>query len=663
MKKLVLKKLELTNFRGHKETTATFSDMTTITGDNGTGKSTIFEAFLWCLFGKDQFDRKDFEIIPTQNGKMLERVDSIVTATIEMDGRTLVLSRTLHQNWVRPRGQSEEVYKGNETLYQWDGVDIKAADYKARVDLLVEESIFKLITNPSAFLSLHWTKQREFLFQIAGTITDAQIAATDPKFASLLELVNGKKLAEFKKEIAAKKKKAKEELDDIQPRIDQTAKLMPEARDFAAIEKEIKDIDEAISRIDIQLQDRSKALRGQFEAIQGKQIEINELKRKQNDAVHAKQQQNQQDAFNANQQRTQLQNEWNSVKLNLKAAENEMESASDGIKSLQERKKEKEKELEALRAEWETVNESEYKAQDGCLICPVFKHQCADATAASKHEEAQQLAKNAFFTSKENKLDELDEKGAKLNEVIPALETRISNGQTIHDAAKKKAEELNSKYNEIGHKLGEMQESIAQPVIAAELPEWQELAKQIKAIEATIEDVKPADNSDLNTKKAELNTKRDGLKTQLSDRDTIARYNRTIADLEARGKELAQQIANLEGQEFTINAFNKVKIDECDRRINGMFSRVRFQLFDKTLDGNEFEACIPTNLEGVPYAVTNTADQINIGLDIINTLSNFYNVHAPIFIDRCESINEPLNTGSQMIYVKVTAPGTPFLVQ
>ena len=58
MKKLVLKKLELTNFRGHKETTATFSDMTTITGDNGTGKSTIFEAFLWCLFGKDQFDQK-----------------------------------------------------------------------------------------------------------------------------------------------------------------------------------------------------------------------------------------------------------------------------------------------------------------------------------------------------------------------------------------------------------------------------------------------------------------------------------------------------------------------------------------------------------------------------------------------------------------------------
>ena len=663
MKKLVLKKLELTNFRGHKETTATFSDMTTITGDNGTGKSTIFEAFLWCLFGKDQFDRKDFEIIPTQNGKMLERVDSIVTATIEMDGRTIVLSRTLHQNWVRPRGQSEEVYKGNETLYQWDGVDIKAADYKARVDLLVEESIFKLITNPSAFLSLHWTKQREFLFQIAGTITDAQIAATDPKFASLLELVNGKKLAEFKKEIAAKKKKAKEELDDIQPRIDQTTKLMPEARDFAAIEKEISGIDTEIAGIDLQMQDRSKAIRGQYEAIQGRQIEINDLKRQQNDVVHAKQQQNQQDAFNANQQRTTIQNEVTAALQSLKDAERSRDEASDGLAAIRKKKADKEKEMEQLRQDWESENAKEYKAQDGCLICPVFQHQCADATAAERHADGQEKAKAAFLAAKDKKLDELDEAGAKLTEEINTLAGRIINGETFLSEAAEKVKKLDAEHEALKAKLAGMVVTTPQPVIAAELPEWQELAKQIKAIEATIEDVKPADNSDLNTKKSELNTKRDGLKTQLSDRDTIARYNRTISDLEARGKELAQQIANLEGQEFTINAFNKVKIDECDRRINGMFSRVRFQLFDRTLDGNEFEACIPTNLEGVPYAVTNTADQINIGLDIINTLSNFYNVHAPIFIDRCESINEPLNTGSQMIYVKVTAPGTPFQVK
>ena len=663
MKEIKLKSIALTNFRGHKSTTIDqFSDLTTISGDNGTGKSTIFDAFLWLLFGKDQFDRKDFEIIPTVNAQMLEKVDSTVQAQILFDGRLLTLTRTLHQNWVRPRGQSEEVYKGNETLYQWDGVDIKAGDYKARIDLMVEETIFKLITRPEAFLNLHWTKMREFLFQMSGTISDAEIAASNPNFFTLLEMVNGKKLAEFKTEIRAKKKKAKEELETVQPRIDQTTKLMPANRDFAAIEAEIKRIDNEIIVLDEQIQDRSKAIRGQYEAVQQKQKDINDLKTKQLQVVNTKTQQNQQDAFKANQQRTELQNEFNTVKQNLKSAESDMETAKNGIDTLRKLKESKINEVEKLREDWEAENASEYKAKDGCLVCPVFQHECSDSTAASKHVEAQQKAKASFLAAKNTKLDNLDNQGAKLNEEITAIEVRISNGQSIYDAAKLKAEELNAKYNEIGHKLGETKEATPEAVIASELPEWQELDKQIKAIEATIDDVKPVDNTELNTKKAELNSKRDGLKNDLTARETIARYTKEIKELNSRASELAQQIADLEGQEFTIDAFNKVKIEECDRRINGMFSQVRFKLFDYTNDGNEFETCIPTNLNGVPYAVTNTADQINMGLDCITAISKFYNVLAPVFLDRAESINAPNVTGSQMILVKVTANGTPFQV-
>lgn len=663
MKTVQIKSMALTNFRGHKSTKINFSDLTIISGDNGTGKSTVFDAFVWLLFGKDQFDRKDFEIIPTLDGKMLERVDASVEAVISFDGREITLNRILHQKWVRRRGTAEEVFDGCETLYQWDGVDIKAGDYKARVDLMVEETIFKLITKPDAFLNLHWTKQREFLFQMAGSLTDQQIAASYPKFAQLLDLVNGKSLAEFKKEIAAKKKKAKTELDDIQPCVNQTAKLMPEARDFAAIEKQISDIDAEILSIDGMIADRAKAIRGQYDAIQEKQKEINDLKTKQQQAINAAQQQSQQDAFKKNQERNNLQNEWNTIKSNLKAAESEMQDGENGIEALKRKKAAKQAELDLLRAEWEKVNESEYKAQEGCLICPVFNTACGDSFAVGKHAESQEKAKSAFLVTKDKKLDELDEQGAKLNDEIKFIESRIKDGEAYYNEAKKKAETLNNQYNEIGHKLGLMKEVTPEPVIAEELPEWQELAKQIKAIEATIGDVQTVDNSELNIKKAELNAKRDELKTQLSDRELIARYNKEIADLTARGKELAQQIADLEGQEFNIDAFNKVKIDECDRRINGMFSLVKFKLFDTTLEGNEFEACIPTNKIGVPYAVTNTAEQANMGLDIVKVLSQFYNVAAPVFIDRCESINEPIQAGSQMILIKVTAPGTPFQVK
>lgn len=663
MKKIKIVSMTLTNFRGHKSTTATFQDLTTITGDNGTGKSTIFDAFVWLLFGKDQFDRKDYEIIPTINGKMLERVDPEVEAIINYDGRDITLKRTLHQKWVRRRGTAEEVFDGCETLYQWDGVDIKAIDYKARVDLMVEETIFKLITKPDAFLNLHWTKQREFLFQMAGSLSDDEIAAKNPKFAALLEMVNGKKLSEFKTEIRAKKKKAKDEMETIQPKIDQTTRLMPQAQDFALLETTIQAIDDEIAKIDEQIADRSKATRGQYEAIQEKQKEINEMKMKQQQAINAKQQQNQQDAFAANQQRASLQSEATTTLQSLKDAQRSSQEATDALALLRKRKQYKEAELDTLRQNWESENAKEYKAQDGCLICPVFNHRCEDTTAAARHQEAQEKAKAAFLIAKDKKLDQLDETGLSISEEIKTIEKNINDGETRLLEAKTRAEALISKHNEISQKLNTTREAKPEPVIAEELHEYRELEKHIKAIEATIGEVQPVDNSELNAKKADFISKRDEIKKQLAEREVIARYTAEINTLVARGNELAQQIADLEGREFTIDAFNKVKADECDRRINTMFELVRFKLFDTTLDGNEFEVCIPTNTAGVPIAVTNTAEQINAGLNIVRVLSDFYNVQAPIFIDRSESINEPIQTGSQMILIRVTEPGTPFQVK
>jgi hypothetical protein len=85
-----------------------------------------------------------------------------------------------------------------------------------------------------------------------------------------------------------------------------------------------------------------------------------------------------------------------------------------------------------------------------------------------------------------------------------------------------------------------------------------------------------------------------------------------------------------------------------------MFEIVKFQLFDKTNDGNEFEVCIPLSKAGVPIAATNTAEKINAGLDIIRTLSGFYNVSAPVFIDNSEAVNRFIDINTQMVYLEVT---------
>lgn len=650
--------MHLVNFRGHKDLKINFSDLTEISGDNRLGKSTVFDAFVWGLFGKDQFDRKDFEITPIVDGKRLDRVDSEVIILIDYDGREMELKRVLHQKWVRRRGTAEEVFDGCETLYYINDVPLKASEYKARVDLMIEETVFKLITNPAAFLGLHWTKQREFLFQIAGTVSDAEIAASDDRFLKLLDLVNGKSLIEFKKEIAARKKKLKADLEDINPKIDQTTRLMPAEQDWSKIESDIAEAEKEIALIDAILSNHSKAVRAQYEDIQGKRKQIDELKNKQREVVNAATAKAQDDAFEENQKQASGKNEINNLEREARQADENRDSIAKTVENYKANKASKESEIIKLREKWTAENEKEYTAKAGCLICPVFQTECSDPLATEKHTEAQEKAKAAFFEAKQSALAGIDKDGklVKLdleycNEKIAEFEIKLNAATESVLIAEEKLKEAKAMYVDF--------ETVRpKQVIASELPQWQEFETQIRKIEAEIEKVElnnPAtDTSEYTNSKAYHNQNRDMLKATLNNRDIISKYKAEIKNLEIQASELAQQIADLEKQEFTIDAFNKVKIDECDRRINRMFQIVKFQLFDKTNEGNEFEACIPLNKAGVPIAATNTAERINAGLDIINTLSNFYNVSAPVFIDNSEAVNAFIPTNAQMVNLRVT---------
>jgi hypothetical protein len=180
------------------------------------------------------------------------------------------------------------------------------------------------------------------------------------------------------------------------------------------------------------------------------------------------------------------------------------------------------------------------------------------------------------------------------------------------------------------------------------------LGDLIKGLESTIDTgTQSIDTSDLQNRKKGIQQIRDEVKAKLAKRELIEKYGTEIKDLEAQGKDLAQQIADAEREEYTIQQFTKAKIDECERRINGLFNQVTFKLFDYTIDGNEYETCVPL-VGGVPFDVANTAGQVNAGLDIINALVRFHGVSAPIFIDGRESVNRIIPTESQIINLVVS---------
>lgn len=199
MKTIIIKSLALINFKGIKSLNIDFGKETNIHGANGTGKTSIFDAFIWLFFGKDSTDRTNFEIktLDSQNN-VIPQIDHEVSAVIEVDGEEVTVKRTFREKWVKKRGALESEFGGNETLYFWNDVPMTLRDYTNKISSIVEESVFKLITSPTAFNSLKWQDQRQVLIDISGRVTDEDVAQGNPDFQNLLSKLTNKSLRNIK---------------------------------------------------------------------------------------------------------------------------------------------------------------------------------------------------------------------------------------------------------------------------------------------------------------------------------------------------------------------------------------------------------------------------------------------------------------------------------
>lgn len=644
MKKVILKSLSLTNWKGEKQRTTEFNEVeTTISGENGLGKTRHFDAFMWLLFGKDSQDRKDFNIKSIVDGKPLEKVECEVSGVLYVDGDEISLRRAYVEDWVKPRGQVEQVFKGNHTETYWNDTPVNVSEYQKRINAIIDDSVFKMVTNPLFFANMKWQDQREQLFQLAGTITDNEIAAGNPEFATLLDRISGKSLVDFKRELSSRKKRLKDDLAQIQPRIDQTSRLMPGKEDYSDLERQLVEIDTEIATIDKSIADKTTAIRQQYEGVQAKQQEINNLKQKRQKVLFDEQNRVREAAFAANANRRELES-------NIKSTEKELETMQRGVRLSQQEVNtvqdcilSKKREIESLRTSWYDENAKEYQGDDNCP-------ECGQLLPEERRSEARQM----FANNKASKLSHITARGGDLNKEVVEVEQDLANATKSLETAQK---EIQAKRDLL---VSLNQELIALPVVEEsdikpeEIHEYVQLTGQIKSLEAALDNgTEQIDTTDLQNRKKGFQQMRDEVKGRLASRDLISKYTAEIASLDKQGKDLAQQIADAEREEYTIQNFTKAKIDECERRINGLFSMVRFKLFDYTIDGNESETCIAL-VDGVPFPSVNTAGKVNAGLDIINALTRFYGVTAPIFIDGRESVNRLIKTESQIINLVVS---------
>lgn len=644
MKTIFLKSISLRNFKGIKSLDLDFTQQEShLHGANGTGKTTVFDAFTWLLFGKDSSDRKDFNIKTLQSdGRNIEKLEHEVSAVLSVQGQEVELRRIYKENWVTKRGEATPELKGHETLYYINEVPKKAGEYTKEISEIVQEQTFKLLTNPAYFPNMKWQEQREVLLSIIGQISDEEIiSGSDADFTPLFERMQGKTIQDYKLQISATKKKLKADLEAIPTRIDEAERSKPEAEDFGKIEKEIQQTELQLKEVEASIEDKSKL--GAVILEQNKKVydKINEIRRQQQKIV--------------TQAQREIYNQDAKIKSERQALEREIQKAAFEIGNRQQKiTTEKSaidqinKNLDQLRKTYTTEFEKQYQPNAGKLICPIWNIACTDEESLKRHADNEAKAQETFNEQKAKKLEKINAEGKATKDEIVIRKQSI---KTLEGEVEVLSQELEEKRKRL--LIYPSYDVQPKEIQATSLPEWQRLNREAEVLESEIKtEVKHDANEDLKAQKTELNTELVALRKRLANRDIISKQDYRIQELNAEMKRLAQQISDFEKDEFSLETFIKLKITEVENRINAMFGYVRFKLFEQQINGAEVETC-QAMINGVPYADANTASKINAGLDIIRVLSQHNGVTAPIFIDNRESVSEIIEMDSQVINLVV----------
>ena len=225
-------RLVLENFKCHKLLALTpDGNSMSVYGDNAAGKTSIYDALTWLLFGKDSQGNgeKNIDIKPLDATGAVADHGAItsVEAELEVNGERICLKRTYREVWSTKRGSSVETFDGNTSEYYVDGVPCKKFAFDDRISELVPEDTFRLLTSVSYFAKdLPWQKRREVLFDMAGTMSDQDIMASAPQFLPLVEAMGKLSLEDYKKKLQAERKGLTNAKTDIPARISECQKTV-----------------------------------------------------------------------------------------------------------------------------------------------------------------------------------------------------------------------------------------------------------------------------------------------------------------------------------------------------------------------------------------------------------------------------------------------------
>lgn len=624
--------LKLRNFKGIKDFTLSPEGRNVnIYGDNATGKTTLMDAFIWLLFDKDSQNSSNFNIKTLdKNGNVIHGLEHEVSAKLEIEGKVIELQKIYKEKWTKKKGEAERTLTGHTTDYYINGVPKKKSEYEEYLNHIIDEDTFKILTNPLFFnTNLHWKARRTLALKICGEVDQEEIFKRNRKLAELKPLLMDKSIDDLKAEMTARRRKLNEELKSIPYRIDELSREKAEV-DVEALTAEKKKLESKLLELKntkgIDYDFRLRTITGTLKVLDN---EIKELEQNLTRELREKLQA-------VMEQRSKVSKDYYQAKEELEENQLKISKVNKIIRELVD-------EVDELRKKFREVADTTF--DESSTICPTCKRPLPE-------EDVQALIK-AFEENKNKELEAINQEGKTRKQTLIEAQKELDELKSILDLKQETVNKLEVELNDLNNQANTLEKEIAN-VNITKSPQYREIQEKIMKLNKEKEELEKLKIDQDNTKEVmELENQIAEINKELARVDLAKENDKRIQELKDRERMLAQMVAETEKIEYLCDQYVITKAELLEDKLNSKFKTVKFKLFDIQVNGGINET-FETTVNGVPFNDLNNAAKINAGLDIINTLTDYFDCKAPIFIDNRESVNEILDVKSQVINLIVS---------
>ena len=624
MKEIKINRLTLENFKCHRLLNLVLDGRpVSIYGDNATGKTSIYDALTWLLFGKDSMGNgeKNIDIKPLDgNGEVKDhQAITSVEAEFLVDGQIQTFQRTYREVWTTRRGTGTPVYEGNTSDYFVNGVPQKKNAFDTAIKEMVSEDLFRMLTSVSHFAAgMKWQERRAVLFDMAGTLTDKEIMVKDDKFKPLLDSLGNLSLADFKSKLLHQKKGQTGIRDDSPTRINECERTLA---DIAGINfAEAREQEQELIRKKDGLQVQLLALE-QDTVLEKKRLELREAK------LERKNIESQIDLFREQQRKAVP--DLSGIRKSLRHEKERLEQDKKILDETQRIINQYENGIQKSREDYVRVNGEAFAGG----ICPT----CGQALPFEQLQEATR----GFNLQKEKRLDMIIRQAESMK---TGKEQSEASAATISASIRKREANIAEMESQLTTSQVPSVEIKNMDGYYEELADVNEridaLQLEISRLMADSSKVREQLRTDLNAADGQLRF----VQGVLAKEAIKAQTEKRIAELKADARNAAQILERIEQMLYLMEEFTRYKAKFVEQSINDHFRIATFRLFREQANGGLEERC-DVVYDGVPFMGLNNGMKVNVGIDIINALSRHYGVTVPLFVDNAEAVTrlEPCN--------------------